>query len=255
MEMISPGTVLARLVRDMPQGCKGNTIVVGSLAVAYHYFKDEEEAEVRTKDIDCLLAPREDIVRTGEQLTKELLDRGWETRKIGGFGVPQDTPEPTDTLSAVRLNPPGREGWFVEFLVVPESETDKGRKWIPIEADDGWYGIPSFEFLSLAAYRPMETKFGIRYARPEMMALANLLSHPKIGPEPMSTLYEGRPFKRSNKDLGRVLAIARLEAEASMAGWAELMAEALKTAFPTRYPELIQQAGSGIESCSTATKT
>jgi hypothetical protein len=42
------------------------------------------------------------------------------------------------------------------------------------------------------------------------MALANLLEHPVIGPQTMSTKIGGRTLKRSNKDLGRVLAIARL---------------------------------------------
>lgn len=43
-----------------------------------------------------------------------------------------------------------------------------------------------------------------------MMALANMLEHPEIRPETMSILIAGRENKRSNKDLGRVLAIAHL---------------------------------------------
>ncbi len=43
-----------------------------------------------------------------------------------------------------------------------------------------------------------------------MMALANMLEHPKIKSDTMSGLLQGRTIKRSNKDLGRVLAIAYL---------------------------------------------
>lgn len=52
--------------------------------------------------------------------------------------------------------------------------------------------------MSLAAFRPTKTEFGIYRARPEMMALALLLEHPTIKPETMSGLIEGRKIKRSN---------------------------------------------------------
>ena len=37
-----------------------------------------------------------------------------------------------------------------------------------------------------STYRPLPTPFGISIARPELMALANLLEHPEIRPELMS---------------------------------------------------------------------
>jgi hypothetical protein len=56
-----------------------------------------------------------------------------------------------------------------------------------------------------------ETELGIQHASPPLMALANLLSHPEIGTARMDGDIEGRSILRSAKDLGRVLALARLE--------------------------------------------
>jgi hypothetical protein len=39
----------------------------------------------------------------------------------------------------------------------------------------GHFSLCSFGFLSLIDFKPIETPFGIRIARPEMMAMANLL--------------------------------------------------------------------------------
>ena len=245
MKPLSPRTVLAKVAEALPRERLKNVIIIGSLAVAYHYFKDDE-GDVRTKDVDCLLAPNSEMAVAGSDMTVRLLEQGWQPRRIGGFGEPQAEPEPRQTLSAIRLTPPGHEDWFVELIGVPESEYDTGKNWVPVEVGDGYYGLPSFEFLSLAAFRPMDTEYGIRCARPEMMALANLLSHPKIGPEYMTTEYEGRAIRRSNKDLGRVLAIARLDRDPDMAGWGDSMLEGLKAAFPTRYPDLAQRTGSGL---------
>jgi len=80
-----------------------------------------------------------------------------------------------------------------------------------------------------------------------MMALANMLEHPCIKPERMKGLIEGISIKRSNKDLGRVLAIARLSKEEDMQTWPNKWEEALKVCFPTSWRELAETTGSGID--------
>ena len=83
----------------------------------------------------------------------------------------------------------------------------------------------------------------------KMMALANLLHHPAVGAQTMSGLIGGRRIKRSNKDLGRVLALALLaerKHEDSLQNWAPLWADALQTRFPARWRELALQAGQGL---------
>lgn len=82
-----------------------------------------------------------------------------------------------------------------------------------------------------------------------MMALANLLHHPAIGTQTMAGLIGGRRIKRSNKDLGRVLALALLaerKHEDALLDWGPHWAEALQTRFPARWRELALQAGKGL---------
>ncbi len=99
----------------------------------------------------------------------------------------------------------------------------------------GHFGLPSFGFLSLANFNPLPTDAGIAIARPEMMALANLLEHPVIGSDTMSGGFAGRTdIKRSNKDLGRVLAIARLATtrdEDALLTWPKLWEQALQDGY------------------------
>jgi len=207
---------------------------------------------VRTKDVDCLLSPRIEAIASGQAMVKKLLAMGWTHRTEGGFGRPQETSTPTENLSAVRLYPPGSDDWFVELLTVPESENDRGKKWVPFRLAEGYFGLCSFEFLSVAECDPYETEFGIRYARPEMMAIANLLTHPAIGPDVMSTDYNGRAIKRSNKDLGRVVALAGLSPVDDPAKWPQLWRDALIKCFPSRWRYLAASAGDGLRALLTS---
>lgn len=62
-----------------------------------------------------------------------------------------------------------------------------------------------------------------------MMALANILEHPRIKPETMSGLIENRKIKRSNKDLGRALAIVRLYGDVQLDEWLDLWEDAVRS--------------------------
>jgi len=94
-------------------------------------------------------------------------------------------------------------------------------------SDGGHYAVASFRYLDVAAYRAIETPEGIRCARLEMLALSNLPRNPVIRPERIQTPVGPGP-KRSNKDLGRVLAIARLAGREVVAEWPAACAEALR---------------------------
>lgn len=246
MSDVTPDKVMAQVAALVPSEVQARVIVIGSVAVGYHFFGGDREREVRTKDIDCLLAPRRDAVESGRAVATALLREGWVHRRTGSFGVPQPTPTPENALSAIRLRPPEVEGWFVELLTVPTSEDEQGKSWIPVQLDDGYYGLPTFEFLSLAALDPIPTVHGIRYARPSMMALANLLAHPRIAADTMSSKFAGREIKRSNKDLGRVLGIALLTGPDGVEDWVDEWGAAVMRAFPTRWRNLAQVAGDGL---------
>lgn len=134
----------------------------------------------------------------------------------------------------------------MELLTVPATSADRGKRWLRLELPDGHFGLYSFGYLSLAAYRPAPTEFGISIGRAEMMALANLLEHPEIRPDRMTGLVEGRAIRRTNKDLGRVLAIARLAGDAAISSWPGLWNEALAACFPDDRRELALHAGDGL---------
>jgi hypothetical protein len=153
---------------------------------------------------------------------------------------------PVEALPVVRLYPPESEEWFIELLTVPASEQETGKRWERLELSGGHYGLPSFEFMSIAVFFPTMTEFGIYCARPEMMALALLLEHPTIKTETMRGLIQSREIKRSNKDLGRVLAIARLSSEEAIVSWSAAWEKGLRACFPTRWRRLVRTLGSGL---------
>lgn len=252
MSAISPARVLAEVSAAVPEACRENIVVIGSLAAGYHYFRTDSAKAVRTKDVDCVLEPFHAAVGAGQNIARQLLDAGWRRRMQGDHQEPGTANTPTAELPAVRLYPPhsdpdSEEGWFIELLTVPESTADKGRQWTRLPLAEGHFGLPTFRFISITAFDALPAEdLGIRYARPEMMALANLLEHPKIGPERMSGMFAGRAIKRSNKDLGRVLAIANLADLDDYRPWATSWKNALETCFPNEWRVLAHRVGDGL---------
>lgn len=252
MSQVSPSKVLAEVAAAVPGACRENIVVIGSLAAGYHFFGDDPTKAVRTKDVDCVLAPFQAAVGAGQTITRQLLDAGWQRRMTGDHQKPGNANTPVHELPAVRLFPPGvnpdsEDAWFIELLTVPESTEDHGRKWTRLPLDEGHFGLPTFRFISITAFDALPAgDLGIRYARPEMMALANLLEHPEIKADPMSGLFAGRSIKRSNKDLGRVLAIATLADLDDYRPWAGSWHKALKACFPDEWQSLALRAGDGL---------
>lgn len=260
MKEVVPGEVLEQVARAVPVEFRSSIIVIGSLAAGYH-FRGNRKGPVRTKDVDCMLYPRQDAVVSAEAIADRLLANGWGHRTQGGWGKPQSRPEPLDDLSGIRLVPPhmelsegqppdeepaSEEPWFIELLTPPGSEKEVKDKRVPVKLHDGCFGLPTFEFLPLLAYKPHNSEFGIGYARPEMMALANLLSHTGIGEATMSMLWGGRDIKRSNKDLGRVLALAWLSEDEEIPRWPGRWEEALRACFEDRWQALAKTVGKGF---------
>lgn len=246
MEVVSPGMIFEQVARSVPDEYRGNIVIIGSLAAGYHFFGSGKELQIRTKDIDCVLSPRVEAVDAGRAIAQKLLDIGWTHRTEGDHGEPGNSSTPDHELPVIRLYPPDTRDWFIEFLTVPGSREDGRAEWVRLELSTGHYGLCSFQFLSLAAFHPVSVESGLKYARPSMMALANMLEHPDIGIGEMSSLFEGRAIKRSNKDLGRVLAIAFLGGDEEVEKWPAEWEEALRACFPDHMTGLAARAGAGI---------
>ncbi len=246
MSNISPSMILARVAESVPHECLPNIIIIGSLAAGYHFFGKDRDLFVRTKDIDGLLRPRNRAVESGQAVAEKLLASGWRPKEDGEHGNPGNKDTPDNRLPAVRLHPPDSTEWFIELLTEPEVGDSGDRRWLRLELSTGHFGLPSFTYLGLTTYKPTETPFGLFCARPETMALANMLQHPSIGPEKMSALIEAREIKRANKDLGRVLALALLSGTEQVESWPAEWAEALKSRFPDTWHTLAARAGDGL---------
>lgn len=205
---------------------------------------------VRTKDADCLLSPRVEAIHSGVNIAERLLDAGWKFKATSSHPAPGTVGMATESLPAVRLYPPQDSEWFIELLTVPASSLARRLHWIRLKTKYGHFALPSFGFLSLNNLDPLPTDMKISIARPEMMALANLLEHPEIRPETMSGDFAGRTdIKRSNKDLGRVLAIARLALgrdEDVLLAWPPLWKKALQIRFRSEWRTLALRTGRGI---------
>jgi hypothetical protein len=249
---LTPDAVIAQVAAALPQDCRSNVIIIGSLAAGYHFFSGDAKRSIRTKDVDCMFSPHAKAVAAALEVTTRLLEADWTPRKEGDWSEPGNEHTPDDKLPIIRLKPPATEGgtdWFLELLGAPDEKSGQTKTFYRVPTRMGHFAICSYNYLALTEWNPVETKYGVRVARPEMMALSNMLHHPKIGPE----LIKGTTTKRSNKDLGRVLALAWLTAQQDRRSgteefdsWAARMADALRTRFPDHASQLAQSAGDGL---------
>ena len=247
-DLISPVHILAEVAKAIPQDCHQHVIIIGSLAAGYHFFKDDEGRTLRTKDVDCMFAPSAKAVVVARGVAEQLFDAKWTYRESPDWPAPGTADAPDEKLPLVRLNPPGSDEWFIELLGAPEERQDapRGRNHVRLETRYGHFTLCSFGYLGLVEHKPLRTEFGIQIASPEMMALANLLHHPHIGPEFMSGDQFGRRIKRSNKDLGRVLALAHLTPTQELETWPQKWIEALEAKYAGQAQDLAFSAGSGL---------
>lgn len=242
MNRLDPKVLFERLASDIPGSLRKHLFVTGSLAAAYHFRDLLVDRAVSTKDADLIVHPAGDV-ESCRQIAEQLLRLGWHRTSACRA---QPTAEPRDELAAIRLYPPQSQEYFVEFLNVPEIDEINAKQWLPVRLDDGWYGLPSFRFLRVASVDRATSHVGLEYARPSMMAAANLLSHPALG---ATRIQSGamRGKLRSAKDLGRVLALARLTGREGTESWLAEWRDAIRQCFPQDYESLLRTLGRGLE--------
>lgn len=249
MHSISPSHVLWRISNSLPPADRNSVIVVGSLAAGYHFFGEAPEGQLRTKDADCMITKGKAVV-VATNITEHLFADNWQLRTDGDFGAPGNAATPDDQLPVVRVYPPNEKEWFLELLSCPDDGVvSKGREFKRLITSKGHFALCAFGYFALLEYQPLETQFGIRLASPEMMALCNLLHHPIISQVVMKDEIFGRSIKRSNKDLGRVLALAYLTNERdpdALLDWPDTWRKALVDKFSSDAVELMMRAGSGL---------
>lgn len=250
---MSPKDVLGQVAQALPQNCRRDVIIIGSLAAGYYFFSDDGSKGIRTKDVDCMFSPHAKAVAAAAQVTDQLLQANWTQREGAQWNKAGGPDDDVTQLAMVRLKPPTGSDWFIELLGAPDAYRTGApmKQYHRVNTSAGDFAICSFGFLALAEWEPLPTQFDIRIARPEMMALANMLHHEAIGPDIMT----GTTWKRSNKDLGRVLALAylsflrdRKNDSTDFDDWAQHMWTALNVKFPSEARALAQRAGKGIRS-------
>jgi hypothetical protein len=241
MKKLDPEMLFARLACDIPRKMHGDFFVAGSLAAAYRFRAELEDRAVNTKDADLVIHPSGNAGGC-ERTAKTLLKLGW-TRTEECYSQPEC--EPINSLRAIRLYPPDSRDYFLEFLGLPPSDQREPKRWIPLKIIDGWYGLPCFRFAGLMSFQRLKSEVGIEYAAPATMALANLLSHPAIGPERIES-GPMRGILRSAKDLGRAIALAHLSERKETEKWPEIWHDALAGCFPADWKTLANHVGSGL---------
>jgi hypothetical protein len=134
----------------------------------------------------------------------------------------------------------------VELLSVLDAGDPRDRTFDRVVlSDGGHYAVAGFRHLDIVAHQPLVTPAGIRCARLSMLVLSNLLRNPTIRPERMLVGAEPGP-RRSNKDLGRVLSIARLVGRDGVEEWPAAWEDALRTYYGDRWWPLAARIGDGI---------
>lgn len=244
LQEVFPKEVLDQVASALPPNVKKNMIIVGSLAAAYWLFENDASIGVRTKDVDCVLSPHVEAIGAGRAIAETLLANGWEPKRGGEFGEPGDAKTEDGLLPAIRLFPPYSKDWFIELLTEPKAAPQEKMNLTRVVIDQvGHFGLPSFPFLKAATYHAAQTEFGIRCALPEMMMLHHLLENPTIKPKTTNETS----IKRIHKDLGRVLAIARLSAPDSWESWPPMWENCLREIFPERKMALVETLGNGLK--------
>lgn len=241
-DLLDPRPLIELIAAQIPADLHPHILIVGSLAAAYHHRDALGQRGVNTKDADLIVRPA-GAVEECRRIAERLLEAGWVRHAQCWPSLPGT---PVEELRAIRLQPSDGAPYFIELMAFPASGQHTIKAWTPCELADGLYGLPSFRFMGVTGLEIQHSDAGLCYAHPAVMALSNLLSHPRIGPETMSAPIGDRVLRRASKDLGRVLALAWLAGREGTEAWAHLWTRALAEVFPEEASTLATSLGGGL---------
>jgi hypothetical protein len=121
---LTPAQVMEQVAQAIPEACRSNVIIIGSLAAGYHFFGNDRSKAIRTKDVDAMFSPHAMAAGAAREVTETLLAADWTVRREGEFGEPGDANTPDDKLPLVRLKPPHQAQWFLELMSAPGADSD-----------------------------------------------------------------------------------------------------------------------------------
>ncbi len=251
MKELDPKAILQMLARDLPADLREGVYLAGSLAAALALGDRPAGRAIRTKDADFVV---QSVAGSGAlaRAVHRMRDAGWAYFPNADYPTPGVESTPLPGLPFIRLAPPGNAPeYFVEFLGSPRIGETDAKRLERIQVGREHYAVPVFRFMGLTSRGLRDSGDGWRSADPSMMALANLLSHPTVGRQEMETPIEGRKLLRAGKDLGRVLAIARLVPREQHESWIDPWLSALRTWFPSEWRALGARVGDGVRELLT----
>jgi hypothetical protein len=94
---LTPAQVMEQVAQAIPEACRSNVIIIGSLAAGYHFFGNDRSKAIRTKDVDAMFSPHAMAAGAAREVTETLLAANWTVRREGEFGEPGDANTPDDS--------------------------------------------------------------------------------------------------------------------------------------------------------------
>jgi hypothetical protein len=245
LPLVDADALIRRVATNIPVRMRKHVVIVGSVAAAYAFRDLPGHGTVATKDIDVLLRPASRAIASATSIGTRLLADGWKPVYKEGFG-PVRPSEENRPLPALRLCPPDDdEGWFVELMAVPPKDQTARRDWRRFLTPQGVFGIPSYRRTPVAIHAASETPYGIRVARPECMAMANLLEHA----DPDTSTFGDREDARYIKDVGRAVALwwlANVQSVVAYDHWQATLSAAIEALYSDAIDEMCMAALQGL---------
>ena len=95
---LTPAQVMDQVVQAIPEACRSNVIIIGSLAAGYHFFGNDLEQGDPQEGCRRMFSPHAMAAGAAREVTETLLAADWTVRREGEFGEPGDANTPDDKL-------------------------------------------------------------------------------------------------------------------------------------------------------------